>query len=131
MTILGLGLKKELGWTILMKCLSINSVVVKSAMTPSFMGRIPSMPSGTRPSIAFAACPTATTEALLLNLPSRLTTTTEGSSSTRPCPRAMMRVFAVPKSIAISEEKYREMMECIRTNLGYKFIEIIIQKNDK
>ena len=45
--------------TILMNCLSICSVTVKSAMTPSFMGRMASMLPGTLPSMALASWPTA------------------------------------------------------------------------
>ncbi len=40
-----------------MKCFSICSVTVKSAMTPSFIGRIAVMLPGVRPSICFAARP--------------------------------------------------------------------------
>ena len=42
-----------------MNCLSICSVTVKSAMTPSFIGRIAVMLPGVRPSICFAASPTS------------------------------------------------------------------------
>jgi hypothetical protein len=45
--------------TFLMNCFSICSVTVKSAMTPSFMGRIAVMLPGVRPSICFAASPTS------------------------------------------------------------------------
>src|ERR1700722_10665603 len=40
---------------VLMNCLIICSVTVKSAITPSFMGRIASMLPGTLPSICFAS----------------------------------------------------------------------------
>ena len=59
MMILGLGLRMDRGWTILMNCFSICSVTVKSAMTPSFIGRMASMLPGTLPSIALASAPTA------------------------------------------------------------------------
>ena len=52
----GLGLSTERGCTILMNCLSICSVTVKSAITPSFIGRMASMLPGTLPSIALASC---------------------------------------------------------------------------
>ena len=45
--------------TFLMNCLSICSVTVKSAMTPSFIGRITVMLPGALPSICFASLPTA------------------------------------------------------------------------
>ena len=42
-----------------MKYLSICSVIVKSAITPSFIGRMAVMLPGVRPSICLAARPTA------------------------------------------------------------------------
>jgi hypothetical protein len=42
-----------------MNCLSICSVTVKSAITPSFIGRMASMLPGTLPSMALASLPTA------------------------------------------------------------------------
>ena len=42
-----------------MNCFSICSVTVKSAITPSFIGRIAVMLPGVRPSICFAAMPTS------------------------------------------------------------------------
>ena len=42
-----------------MNCFSICSVTVKSAMTPSFIGRMAVMLPGVRPSICFAARPTS------------------------------------------------------------------------
>ncbi len=42
-----------------MKCSSIRSVTSKSAMTPSFIGRIDWMLPGVRPSISLASLPTA------------------------------------------------------------------------
>ena len=83
----GLGLKTERGWTILMNCLSICSVTVKSAITPSFIGRIASMLPGTLPSIALASAPTAWMVFLPLGPPSWRMATTDGSSSTMPLPR--------------------------------------------
>ena len=72
----------------------------KSAMTPSFMGRIATMFPGVRPSISLAALPTASTLLVIL-----LTATMEGSRTTMPRPSANTRVFAVPRSIARSDEK--------------------------
>ena len=51
----GLGRKVLRGCTMRMNCLSICSVTVKSAITPSFMGRIASMLPGTLPSMALAS----------------------------------------------------------------------------
>ena len=87
MMIRGLGASRLDGWTILMNCLSICSVTVKSAMTPSFIGRIASMLPGTLPSICLASLPTARIVRLPLGPPSWLMATTEGSSSTMPLPR--------------------------------------------
>ena len=79
----GLGRKKRSPCTLLMKYCSIFSVYVKSAITPSFMGRTAVMCPGVRPSIALASAPTATT-----TLPPRpgsfITETTDGSLSTMP-----------------------------------------------
>src|SRR5215211_4370373 len=52
---------------------------------------------GVRPSIRFAADPTATTLSVLMSI-----ATTEGSESTIPCPLTNTIVFAVPRSIAMS-----------------------------
>src|SRR5215203_166437 len=52
---------------------------------------------GVRPSIRFAADPTATTLSVLMSI-----ATTEGSESTIPCPLTNTMVFAVPRSIATS-----------------------------
>ena len=59
MTMRGLELKKRLGLTFLMNCLSICSVTVKSAITPSFIGRMAWIEPGVRPSIFLASRPTA------------------------------------------------------------------------
>jgi hypothetical protein len=83
----GLGRRMPRGCTILMNCLSICSVTVKSAMTPSFMGRMASILPGTLPSIALASLPTAWIVFLPCGPPSWRMATTEGSSSTMPLPR--------------------------------------------
>ena len=84
----------------LMKYSSIFSVTSKSAMTPSFIGRIATMLPGVRPSISLASVPTASTRLVIL-----LTTTIEGSRTTMPLPRAKTSVLAVPRSMARSLEK--------------------------
>ena len=83
----GLGANILRGCTMRMKCLSICSVTVKSAITPSFMGRMASILPGTRPSICFASRPTACMIFLPPGPPSWRIATTEGSSSTMPLPR--------------------------------------------
>ena len=57
----GLGRMKRDSWALWMKYCNIFSVTVKSAMTPSFMGRMAVMFWGVRPSICLASSPTATT----------------------------------------------------------------------
>jgi len=54
----------------------------KSAITPSFSGRIDSMCAGVRPSIRFASVPTARMSPVRV-----LTDTIDGSFSTMPWPR--------------------------------------------
>ena len=73
--------------TFLMNCFNICSVTVKSAMTPSFIGRMAVMLPGVRPSICFAARPTSWMTFLPLGPPSSRIATTEGSFSTMPLPR--------------------------------------------
>ena len=103
----GLGVSTERGCTILMNCLIICSVITKSAITPSFIGRMASMLPGTLPSMALASWPTAWITFLPWGPPSWRMATTEGSSRTMPLSRAKMRVLAVPRSMARSVEKYR------------------------
>ena len=83
----GLGLNSLESCTFLMNCLSICSVTVKSAITPSFIGRIAVMLPGVLPSICLAAMPTACMVFLALGPPSVRIATTEGSSRTMPRPR--------------------------------------------
>src|SRR6202521_4313694 len=83
-----------------MKYVSIFSVTLKSAMTPSFIGLMATTLPGVRPSISFASRPTATTSPLDLFI-----ATIEGSLTTMPLPCANTSVFAVPRSMARSEEK--------------------------
>ena len=70
-------------WALRMKYCSIFSVTSKSAMTPSFIGRMATMLPGVRPSISFAAFPTASTLFVIL-----LMATIEGSLTTIPRPLA-------------------------------------------
>ena len=69
-TMRGLGVKMPDLCTRLMNCLSICSVTVKSAITPSFIGRIAVMLPGVRPSICLAARPTCWITFLPLGPPS-------------------------------------------------------------
>ena len=66
-------------WALRMKWESIFSVISKSAITPSFMGRMATMLPGVRPSISLASLPTASTLPVIL-----LTATMEGSETTMP-----------------------------------------------
>ena len=54
-----------------MKCVSIFSAASKSAMTPSFIGRIAVMVPGVRPSISLASVPTASIRQGCLFAPER------------------------------------------------------------
>ena len=78
----------------------MRSVTLKSAMTPSFMGRMATMLPGVRPSISLASLPTASTSPVFL-----LMATMEGSLTTMPLPLAYTSVLAVPRSMARSDEK--------------------------
>ena len=69
----------------------------KSAMTPSFSGRIALMFPGVRPSIRLASIPTACTSPVRWSI-----ATTEGSDRTIPRPRTYTSVLAVPRSTAMS-----------------------------
>src|ERR1700687_1741796 len=83
-----------------MKYVSIFSVTLKSAITPSFIGLMATTLPGVRPSMSFASRPTATTSPLFL-----LMATIDGSLTTIPLPFEYTSVFAVPKSMARSDEK--------------------------
>jgi len=67
--------------TFLMKNCSIFSVTSKSAMTPSFKGRMAEMLPGVRPSMRLASTPTAAT---VLVGPVWRMATTDGSFRTMP-----------------------------------------------
>src|SRR5712692_1418314 len=82
-----------------MKYVNIFSVTLKSAITPSFIGLMATTFPGVLPSISFASRPTATTSPLFL-----LIATIDGSFTTIPLPPAYTSVFAVPRSIARSDE---------------------------
>ena len=86
-----------LPWALRMRWLNRRSAASKSAITPSRRGRIVVMFAGVRPSMAWAACPTASVLSLCV-----LTATIDGSSTTIPRPGANTTVFAVPKSTAKS-----------------------------
>src|SRR5262245_41719250 len=86
-----------------MKYRSIASVISKSAMTPSFSGRIATMFPGVLPSISFAVSPTARPSRRTLFVPF-LTATTLGSLRTIPFPCTHTSVLAVPRSIPMSIE---------------------------
>src|SRR5947199_3525156 len=75
----------------------MRSVTSKSAMTPSLSGRTATMFPGVLPIIRLASTPTATIWPVLV-----LRATTDGSERTIPRPRTYTRVFAVPRSTAIS-----------------------------
>ena len=95
-----------------MKYLSIFSQTSKSEITPSFKGLTTLILAGVLPSIRFASNPTAT------GLPSRISiATTEGSLSTIPCPRTYTKVFAVPRSMAISRPMDKGFLRVIRCDL--------------
>ena len=78
--ILGLGRINRFSWTLRMKNLSMVSVTLKSAITPSFIGRIAWIEPGVRPSIFFASVPTARMLLLLIPPPgAKRMATTDGS----------------------------------------------------
>ena len=76
---------------------------IQSAITPSRIGWIATMYPGVRPNICFASFPTLSTFPVLL-----FRATMEGSSTTIPLPVANTKVFAVPRSIARSDENMRK-----------------------
>ena len=79
------------------KYFNIACVTSKSAITPSFIGRIAMILPGVRPIIFFASSPTARTSPV-----SCFIATTDGSRKTIPFPFTCTSVFAVPKSIPMS-----------------------------
>ena len=83
-----------------MKYLSIACVTSKSAMTPSFIGRMAMMLPGVLPIMRFASSPTASTSPFSLFI-----ATTDGSRRTMPLPFTCTNVFAVPRSMPISRDK--------------------------
>jgi hypothetical protein len=78
MTILGLAKRKPVS-TLRMKKAIMARVTSKSAMTPSFMGRMARMRSGVRPRNSLASLPTAIRSPLRVSM-----ATTDGSLSTIP-----------------------------------------------
>jgi hypothetical protein len=101
-----------------MKCDSIFSVISKSAITPSFMGRIATMLPGVRPNISLASLPTASTRPEIL-----FTATIEGSETTMPLDFANTSVLAVPRSIARSLERKLRLRTERRFKAGISFSE--------
>jgi len=73
-------------------------------MTPSLSGRIATMLPGVRPIMRFAWAPTATMLPVFV-----LSATTDGSLSTIPRLRTYTRVFAVPRSTAMSRPRNASM----------------------
>ena len=80
----------------LMKYSNIALVTSKSAITPSFSGRIATIEPGVRPMTSFASCPTRLTILVFTS-----TATTLGSRIMMPLPLINTSVFAVPRSIPI------------------------------
>ena len=76
------GCAQRFWCTFWMKWRSICSVTSKSAITPSFSGRIAWMSPGVRPSMRLASMPTACTSPVRWSI-----ATTDGSDSTMPRPR--------------------------------------------
>src|SRR5512144_2437823 len=74
-------------------------------MTPSLSGRIATVWLGVRPIMRLASAPTARTPPVLV-----LIATTAGSLSTMPRPRTYTRVFAVPRSTAISRPRNARLL---------------------
>ena len=96
-TILSEGEKRwPLVFTLLTRPRISISAAVKSAITPSFNGRIVRILGLVRSCIILAAIPTATTFCVRTSI-----ATIEGSSTTT-LPLCMIRVLAVPRSIANS-----------------------------
>src|SRR5690606_27309335 len=94
---------------LLMKYLIMVAVVSKSAMTPSFIGRIARMLPGVRPIIRLASSPTAS-----MVFVSVRTATTDGSRRTTPFPLAKTSVLAVPRSMPRSFENPSNMVGFLR-----------------
>ena len=91
--------RMELLNTFLMKIWSMEAVMSKSAITPSFSGRTATMLPGVRPMTSLASIPTYRTVSLRVS-----TATTDGSRMMIPLPFMKIRVLAVPRSIPISFE---------------------------
>src|SRR3954452_23124125 len=91
------GCAQRFWCTFWMKWRSISSVTSKSAITPSFSGRMAEIAPGVRPSIRLASMPTAWTSPVRESIATLL-----GSGSTKPRPRTETSVLAVPRSTAMS-----------------------------
>ena len=75
-------MRQQFWCTFWMKCRSISSVTSKSAITPSFSGRMAEIVPGVRPSMRLASMPTACTSPLRESI-----ATTDDSERTIPRPR--------------------------------------------
>jgi regulator of protease activity HflC (stomatin/prohibitin superfamily) len=93
-TTCGLREKKLPERAFLIKYLSMERVVSKSAITPSLSGRMATIEPGVLPIICLASSPTAITLFVCV-----LIATTEGSFKIIPLPRSKTSVLAVPRSI--------------------------------
>src|ERR1700722_1398874 len=91
-----------------MKYRNIFSQISKSAITPSFSGRMAWMFDGVRPIIRLASAPTARGRPSLMS-----TATTDGSLSTMPRPRTYTNVLAVPRSTAMSRPRRERRFSAI------------------
>src|SRR5207249_596435 len=105
-----------------MKWRSIASVISKSAMTPSFMGRMATIFPGVRPNIRLASSPTAKT----LVVPAWIATT-EGSRRTIPRSRTYTSELAVPRSIPMSLEN--RLLNCANMNDAQHGVTLGVRKD--
>src|SRR5580658_4412942 len=99
-----------------MKYRSIFSQISKSAMTPSFRGRMAWMWLGVRPIMRLASAPTARGRPSLT-----FTATTDGSLRMMPRPRTYTSVFAVPRSTAMSRPSKKNRLSLMASI--YLFVE--------
>ena len=101
-------------WTLPMKYSSMICVISNSEMTPSLKGRTATTLVGVRPAISLASRPIA------IGCRSRLSIVThEGSLMTIPLPRTCTRVFAVPRSMAMSREnRPKSQFNGLKAKLG-------------
>ena len=111
----------------------------KSAITPSRSGLMALIEPGVLPTISLACLPTAMSFDLCPGI--SCTATTDGSLDTIPWPFEYTRVFAVPRSIARSFEKYFRSLSSIisynylffsvKTGTKPKMLAVCIYKTDE